>query len=420
MVLSAAEKQRRYRQKRDSDPIRRAEYLAKSIQKYQSDKSVGKRKSINEMTQRDQRMARKQWRQQQLNHRRKIKEENHILTPPNSPIEQEGNLNAEIPIPEPSRQMQSGRKKHKQKTNKCYRDQAKLKRQVEMLSKRASMYKQRWIRERHKVGDTPRTKTRNLLRNFSASQSKAAVRKTLIFNNVLVDEMGKSYQRGSHKVKRSISSIIAGHLIKKYHLLKFAKENIGIAKSHGSRKRKGCLRTRIGKQIREFFERDDVSKMTPGMKQTVTRLKIKKQKRILVDNMHNLHKKFLEEQQHTKISYTSFCRLRPFWIVSPTEKDRDTCACKLHENMSLLVQSLYSMKLIPSNDTKELVSLSVCDVEDKDCMYNECIICGDRNIVKQECDQNEDVVWTEWRTRKENRSLKSEKKRNYYNGERRN
>jgi len=146
------------------------------------------------------------------------------------------------------------------------------------------------------------------------------------------------------------------------------------------------------------------------MKQTVTRLKIKKQKRILVDNMHNLHKKFLEEQQHTKISYTSFCRLRPFWIVSPTEKDRDTCACKLHENMSLLVQSLYSMKLIPSNNTKELVSLSVCDVEDKDCMYNECIICGDRNIVKQECDQNEDVVWTEWRTRKENRSVKSEKR----------
>lgn len=53
---------------------------------------------------------------------KKIKEENHILTPTNSPIEQEGNLNAEIPIPEPSRQMQSGRKKHKQKTNKCYRD----------------------------------------------------------------------------------------------------------------------------------------------------------------------------------------------------------------------------------------------------------------------------------------------------------
>jgi len=199
LVLSAAEKQRRYRQKRDSDPIRRTEYLAKSIQKYQSDKSVGKRKSINEMAQRDQRMARKQWRQQQVNRRRKIKEENHILTPPNSPIEQEGNLNAEIPIPGPSRQMQSARKKHKQKTNKCYRDQAKLKRQVEMLSKRASMYKQRWIRERHTVGDTPGTKTRNLLRNFSTSQSKAAVRKTLIFNSVLVDEMGKSYQRGSHK-----------------------------------------------------------------------------------------------------------------------------------------------------------------------------------------------------------------------------
>lgn len=94
-----------------------------SIQKYQSEKRVGKRKSINEITQRDQTMARKQRRHPHLNRRRKIKEGNHILTPPSSPIEQEGNLNAEIPIPGPSRQMQSARKKHKQKTNKCDREQ---------------------------------------------------------------------------------------------------------------------------------------------------------------------------------------------------------------------------------------------------------------------------------------------------------
>ena len=62
MPLTNAEKQRRYREKRDSDPNRRAEFLARCKSKYQSDIGVGKRKRIIEMTPREQRKQRKEWR----------------------------------------------------------------------------------------------------------------------------------------------------------------------------------------------------------------------------------------------------------------------------------------------------------------------------------------------------------------------
>ena len=41
MPLSAAEKQRRYRQKRDNDAQRRAEYLQKEKKKYEEDLASG-------------------------------------------------------------------------------------------------------------------------------------------------------------------------------------------------------------------------------------------------------------------------------------------------------------------------------------------------------------------------------------------
>ena len=79
----------------------------------------------------------------------------------------------------------------------------------------------------------------------------------------------------------------------------------------------------MGKIVRDFFERDDVSRLTAGVKQTITRLKVKK--RIMNDSMKNPYKTFIEGQKLVKINYTSFCRLRPFWVVSPTEKDRYMC-----------------------------------------------------------------------------------------------
>ena len=69
--------------------------------------------------------------------------------------------------------------------------------------------------------------------------------------------------------------------------------------------------------VTDFYTRDDNSYMTPGKKETVTRNKTKMQKRLLLDNMTNLHNKYLRENSESKMGYTLFCKFRSFWVVKP-------------------------------------------------------------------------------------------------------
>lgn len=86
MVLTNAEKQRLYRQRRDADPVRRAQYLAKKKQKYISDKAVGKRKNVADMTPRERRIQRKVWKKQQSTCRQRRKQDD-AYTPPPTPTD---------------------------------------------------------------------------------------------------------------------------------------------------------------------------------------------------------------------------------------------------------------------------------------------------------------------------------------------
>ncbi|KAL8609056.1 hypothetical protein ACOMHN_059869 [Nucella lapillus] len=62
MALSAAEKQRKYRAKRDADPVQRAKWLSYQREKYRKDRQQGKRKIVQDMTPREHRQAKKRWR----------------------------------------------------------------------------------------------------------------------------------------------------------------------------------------------------------------------------------------------------------------------------------------------------------------------------------------------------------------------
>jgi hypothetical protein len=73
--------------------------------------------------------------------------------------------------------------------------------------------------------------------------------------------------------------------------------------------------------------------MMPGKKDTITRNKIKKQKRVLTNNINVLQKLFLSENEDMKVSYVIFCKLRPFWVVDLKCVNRDKCTCKLHANV---------------------------------------------------------------------------------------
>ena len=87
------------------------------------------------------------------------------------------------------------------------------------------------------------------------------------------------------------------------------------------------------KAISDFLLRDDNSKMCPGKKDNITRSKDKRQKRHLPDTMLNLRQKFLFENPMMLIWCGLFLANWPFWAMTPSAADRETCACRTHANL---------------------------------------------------------------------------------------
>lgn len=78
--MSAAEKQKLYRQRRDADPVRRAEYLEKRRQGYVNDILTKKRKNVGELSEREKRAQRKAWRVNQARRRQQMRAVQTVLT----------------------------------------------------------------------------------------------------------------------------------------------------------------------------------------------------------------------------------------------------------------------------------------------------------------------------------------------------
>ena len=89
MPLTAAEKQRRYRARKDQDQERRKHYLLQEKEKYKRDREQGKKKSIEECNEAEKVLRRRRWRadQEKTSAARKATAAavNSLSTPPESP-----------------------------------------------------------------------------------------------------------------------------------------------------------------------------------------------------------------------------------------------------------------------------------------------------------------------------------------------
>lgn len=161
--------------------------------------------------------------------------------------------------------------------------------------------------------------------------------------------------------------------------------------------------------VQNFLERDDNSKMCPGKKDCKTRNKIKKQKRYLSDSMFNLHKKFQKENT-LKASFASFCRLRPFWVVTRNISERDTCLCVYHENMQLMFEKLKYLDIISVQNLRELCKTVVCDINSESCMLRKCEKCKTKVPNINTFDNSTDTTYKLWKIMKENRMTRGREK----------
>jgi len=136
----------------------------------------------------------------------------------------------------------------------------------------------------------------------------------------------------------------------------------------------------------------------PGKKDTITRRKMKRQKRLLNDSLQSSHLKYNAEYPNEAMSYSLFCRLRPFWVRLPEDRDRETCLCKQHENMGFIVEVLHRKKVLETKDVEVLAESVTCGQSmSKDCAYGTCPTCRSTEVsMSPTFDPHEVVKYFEW------------------------
>lgn len=284
------------------------------------------------------------------------------------------------------RQRIAARKQVKRRKSKLYREIQTLKEALKQQKRKTDKFRKRCERLQQD-SQSPRSKTRHLLGRTPVSRE---VHKTLVFHHALVDNISKNYASTKHKKTRQvIAALVSGRILKKYKFKKRIQETLAISRKqqshseisiHSNKLKYRSLCYKLRNKVLTFLTRDENSRLTAGKSQTITRGKIKKQKRFLNDTMRNLHRRFLLESTDCKISYSLFCRMRPFWVVQPSIADRQTCLCKVHENLCFIVEKLHSLRLIGGTDLEKMAESMCCDSNSKDCRYNECPDCKNRDF----------------------------------------
>lgn len=404
MPLTSAERSRLYRQRLKENPEKYSEYLMKERTRYKHRKESGDIKPISEMNSRQQRNTRREWKKRKQHERERKKMVTPLIniTPPTSPTE-----GSPGPFPinlrPPSQKKLSGRKRVRRERSKSYRRIQALEEKLKSANKRAERYRKQLQRCKRTVDvDSPRTKTRLLLKGQKVNKT---TRKVLLFHHVFLAGIRQKYREiKSNKEKQLLSNAIKSKLLKKYRMQQQARaaldttnRQITSCKREKPHRRHTIL-DKLRSEVVGFLCRDDNSRVKPGKKSTKTVQKEKKQIRLLSDSLKNLYSKFLSESVKRKISYSFFCRLKPFYIRHPTLADRETCLCKKHENLKFKSMKLKQSSLISSQDLHELAKTVVCDTKNKSCMYRQCVVCKERKVPVNNFETGKMTEWYEWKT----------------------
>lgn len=392
----------RAREKLKLDPVKLEEARKKDRERKKS-----QRKPIDEMPTRQQRIIRKQWKQCSKTYREKIKLHEKLVnnlevnTPPSSPDNasttppaSNRNRPSTSRVESGKRRQRKNRKMLKKENKKLQDENATLRRKVETLRKRIQ-------RSKSPTEVTPRKKVKHMLKGKNCLNE---IKKQLVFGEVLKNQISVNFkEEKSSNRKRCLATFLSGRIIKKYRMMSKVRDIISRRTTNLKTNNRDihklvCER----KDVTDFLSQDENSKQCAGKKETITQKKVKMQKRLLTDSLKNLHKTFTATyQNHNDMSYSRFCKLRPFWITIPDCKNRDTCLCKLHANMQLIISKLNSSQLITEKNTKEVLSSITCDGEPKEmCLQRKCAICKLRtiNIALNDENKNDTINYFYWNT----------------------
>ncbi|CAH1115842.1 unnamed protein product [Psylliodes chrysocephalus] len=381
-------------------------------ERYHRRVQCGKIKKIQEFSDRSKRKQRKIWREKKIKSRlNKKRQEEHFQaitenTPPGTPQPRVYLQNNEIlGDAQSSHQKQSGLRRARKNRKQLKQCIHKLKKKVENLTRSNATYRVRLSRlkekQKNNLSNTPRKRVNNLLDGQHVNEK---IREQILFAEVLTKQLTDNFKKiKSRKGKNEFALSITGNLMKKYRFKNVVSSILSrkfVNKTHCISNRRKKLLTEKYKLVKEFLERDEISRLCPGKNDVITKNKIKKQKRLLTDSIKNTYKMFRFAYPHTKISYSLFCKLRPFYVLSPNAKSRETCLCVIHENVLLLVSKMKLLKIINENSSSEIVNSLCCRDQTELCSERSCAACKEKTIVTNEFNSDDITSYKKWETAK--------------------
>jgi len=72
--------------------------------------------------------------------------------------------------------------------------------------------------------------------------------------------------------------------------------------------------------------------------------------------------------------------LQAFWVVPPKSSDRDTCLCKIHDNLQLALDKLVDLHVLERTSVEHLCEPLACDSANMECVYEKCSLCAGRQL----------------------------------------
>lgn len=189
----------------------------------------------------------------------------------------------------------------------------------------------------------------------------------------------KSRQALGKAVKRLVSALPRSPRKKQVVLTKIAEDvGLSISRKHAVKAHQGQISAETKKLVKDFYLQDDISRQLPGkkdvksIKNVETGKKEKVAKRMLMYNLREVHKLFMDQHTEHKIGLSKFCELRPQQVMLVSSKSQDVCCCPYCENMMFLFSAVKWKNNMTLND---LLTLCVCDPDNAQCMKRLCTRC---------------------------------------------
>ena len=155
--------------------------------------------------------------------------------------------------------------------------------------------------------------------------------------------------------------------------------------------------------VRNFYLRDDISRMAPGKRDVVTVRTDNRKERLQKRHMYMTIKEafgiFKIECPNIKVRLSKFAELRPPNVLLSSQTPRNVCTCVYHQNMFLALDAIHShIPDIPSYTT-EFPSSCLLEPEGDLCWFGECTHNGCGFAAKYSLPDNvkdSRATWMQW------------------------